>query len=170
MRRDEKADRYFRNFLAYVEGGHARREARERRRKRRESVMTVMLSTLAASLGLFVLVVLIVGLAGNPLARWSEPQTVMVHGSDINGTEWYYLSSDEDKRGSIPLPTAKIYLPSRECIVLWMVGLLLTLPAVLRLRFTWSVVLSLALLMSTAVISTLIFALLWLGCFPAFGR
>jgi hypothetical protein len=168
MRRDAKADQFFRRYLAFVEDGRAGRAARERRERGREGVRTVMLTTLAASLGAFALAVLVAGLARHPAARWSERHTVIARPVKPNGMYWYRLpTGDEDMRSSLTR-VVSLHLPSRECVGLWLLGLLLTLPAALRRGATRSVILSLALLLSSAVIMAVFLTLLAIGWLPSF--
>jgi hypothetical protein len=168
MRRDVNTDLFYRRYLALIAVGRAKRAARERQERGREGVATVMLTTLAASLGAFALAVMVAGFAGHPAARWSEPHPVIARPMNPNGMYWYRLpTGDEDMRLSLAR-VVSLYLPSRECVGLWMLGFLFTLPAALRRGATRSVMLSLALLLPSVVIMAVVFTLLAIGWFPSF--
>lgn len=165
MPRDPATDEFYRGFMKFFDAERAERATRDRRRRARESLTTMLLTTLATSLGLFCLAVLLAALAGHPVDRWAEPLTVVARKMSDKGMYFYSLPSD----AHVDLTRVRvIHMPSRECICFWLVGLLLILPPILRRGVTRTTALSLAVLMPTAAIMSLLMILLGTGYCPSF--
>jgi hypothetical protein len=168
MQRDADTSWFDRQFMAYIDRKRAEREARAKFSFARERVATMMLTTLAMTLGAFTLAIFGSGLVGYPIERWNEPLRVVARRSEFGRMYWYYLPSSETSLTQPGLRVDEIYILSPECVGVWLIGFLFTIPVVLRYGVTRRVAFALVLLTPTVLITFLLFTLLALGCFPTF--
>jgi hypothetical protein len=97
-----------------------------------ESTATLMLGTGSLALAIVMTIVTIVGLFGIPVANWSQPRTWVVQSGAAVGASVGLTRM---------VGTRKIFLPSNDCVLLGLLGLVLgglgILLSLQRRRFSW---------------------------------
>lgn len=155
--------------IQYIEHTEARRRSLLWRKRSQSDLFEMSCMVMSSTIGVFLLGIVVAALAGNPSTRWTSPVSAILKKAPNDIWGWYSLV---DGPQDLVLSNAKVHhfhLPSRECMIIWLIGVALVIPPFLRRGPTLSVLFSISTLMAGGALTLLTILFLWLEWIPSWN-